>query len=133
MIRSPTPAGERVRVGVHVIAVRSARPGKPPIVSRIVTAPTKVRRIISWIDQMPIVQPGAYSGPLLLAGQPVVTFAFQAAAHRPVLAQASLTDYGFDSGPCNPISFTVAGRRQKPLIGGNILSRVQHLLGVHFR
>jgi hypothetical protein len=62
-----------------------------------------------------------------------VAFAFRAAAQMPVLAQASLTDYGFDSGPCNPISFTIAGRRQKPLAGGNTLSPVQHLLGVRFR
>ena len=125
-------AHERVPAGVHVVKVTSARPGAPAIVSVSVTAPRTVGRIVSLVDRMSTVQPGAYSCPALMAGKPVVTFAFQAAAGLPVLAQASLTDYGFGSGPCNPVSFSIGGRAQKPLIGGSFLAEVQRLLGVRF-
>jgi len=67
------------------------------------------------------------------AGQPIVTFDFRAAAGRPVLAQASLTDDSFGSGPCNPVSFSIRSHGQNPLIGGNFLGQVQRLLGVRFR
>jgi hypothetical protein len=127
------PAGEKVPAGVHEVAVTSTRPGTAPILSRTVTGPARVRRIVAWIDRMQIVQPGSYSCPALLTGQPVVTFDFRAAAGGPMLAQASLTDYGFESGPCDPVSFSIRGHSQKPLIGGNFLNLVQRLLGVRFR
>jgi hypothetical protein len=129
----PRLTSERVPAGVHDIEVTSARRGTPPILSRNVTNPAKVHRIISLIDEMPVLQPGFYGCPELPAGQPVVTFDFRAAAGQPVLAQASLTGYRFGSGPCNPVSFSIRGHRQKPLIGGNFLSNVQRLLGVRFR
>ena len=127
------PASEKVPARVHEVEVMSARPGRAPILTRSVTGPAKVRRIISLLDQMQIVQPGAYSCPLLQPGQPVVTFDFRATAGGPVLAEASLTDYGFDSGPCDAVSFSIHGHPQKPLIGGNFLGQVQRLLGVRFR
>ena len=129
----PRLPAERVPPGAHEVEVRSARPGTPSILSWNVTNPGKVRRIISLIDEMPIVQPGFYGCPVSPAGQPIVTFDFRAAAGRPVLAQASLTDDSFGSGPCNPVSFSIRSHGQKPLIGGNFLGQVQRLLGVRFR
>jgi hypothetical protein len=127
------PAGERVPAGVHEVGVTSARPGEAPILTRTVTSPAKVRRIISLIDAMQVLQPGFYGCPALPVGAPVVTFDFRAAAGTPVLATASLTDYDFPSGPCNAVSFNIGGRPQKPLVGGNFLSQVQRLLGVQFQ
>jgi hypothetical protein len=129
----PRPVSEKVPSGVGEISVTSARPGSAPILSRTVSRPGKVRRIISLIDHLQIVQPWVYSCPALLAGQPVVTFDFRAATGGRVLAQASVTDYRFESGPCNAVSFSIAGHRMKPLIGGDFLSQVQRLLGVRFR
>lgn len=129
----PRPASEKMPAGVHEIDVTSARPGQAPIVSQSVTSRGRVRRIIDWLDTMQILQPGVYGCPGLQAGQPVVTFTFRAGPGQPALAQASLTDYGFASGPCNPISFSIGGHRQKPLIGGNFLTKVGRLLGVRFR
>ena len=127
------PASEKVPAGVHEVEITSVRPSGTPILSRSVTDRAKVRRIISLLDQMQIVQPGTYSCPLLPEGQPVVTFDFRAAAGQPVLAQASVTDYGFESGPCNAVSFSIRGHRQKPLLGGSFLSQIQRLLGIRFR
>ncbi len=130
----PRPPGEKVPDGVRVVEVTSARPNTPAIVSRTVTAPTKVRRFVTLLDQMPTVQPGfAYSCPAFPGTHPVVTFDFRAAAGKPTLAQASLTDYGYPSDPCNPVSFSIRGHRQKPLIGGDFLTKVQRLLRVDFR
>jgi hypothetical protein len=127
------PISERVPAGVHEVDVTSAKPGMAPILSRSVTGPARVRRIISLIDRMPIVQPGAYGCPAFPAGQPVVRFDFRAGPDQPLLARASLTDYGFGSGPCNPVSFSIRGTPQKPLLGGSLLGQVQRLLGVRFR
>jgi hypothetical protein len=99
-------------------------------VSLTVASRSTVRRIARLLDSMPIVQPGVTSCPGLLAGAPVVTFELLAAAGEPALARASLTDYGYDSGPCNPISFSVRGRALAPLLGGSFLNQVQRLLHV---
>ena len=129
----PRPAIERVPSGVREIDITSARPHRRPIVSLRVTAPAEVRRIVSLIDRMETAQPGVTSCPALLADQPVVTFDFSARAGGPLLAQATLTAYGFPSGPCNAVSFKVHGRVQKPLLGGNFLTQVERLLDIRFR
>jgi hypothetical protein len=123
---------ERVPSGVHEIDVTSAEPAKSPIVSRSVTDPAKVRRIIDLIDRMPVVQPAVYSCPAEFV-VPIVTFEFRAAAGGAVLADAQASDYGYPSEPCNPIDFSIGNRAQKPLIGGNFLATVQRMLGVRFR
>ena len=129
----PRPASERIPPGVHEIDVHDGRPGKPPILSRRITDSARIQKIVSLLARMEIVQPGATSCPLLLTGQPIVTLDFLARAGGQVLARASLTDYGFPSGPCNPVSLTIRGHTQKPLLGGNFLLQVQRLLGVRFR
>jgi hypothetical protein len=129
----PRLAVERVPPAAHEVEVTSVRPGTPSILSWNVTNPGHVRRIISLIDAMPIVQPGFYGCPVFSSGQPIVTFDFRAAVGQPVLAQASLTDASSGSGQCNPVSFSIRKHRQKPLIGGNFLSQVERLLGVRFR
>jgi hypothetical protein len=126
-------ASEKVPAGVHEVDVTSTQPGMAPTLSRGVIGPARVRRIISLIDRMPVVQPGSYGCPDFPAGQPVVRFDFRVAPGRPLLARASLTDDGFGSGPCNPVSFSIRGHPQKPLLGGNFLGQVQRLLGVRFR
>jgi hypothetical protein len=122
----------RVPTGVHAIEVTSARPGARRIVSRLVTGPVKVRRIASWIDAMPAVKPPlVIACPGLRAGEPAVTFESRGARGRS-LAVARLIDYGFTSGPCNPVSFEAGGHRWTRLVGGDFLRRVQRLLGVSF-
>jgi hypothetical protein len=128
----PRPASERVPSGVREVDVTSAPPGMAPVVSLSVTSRAKVAQIISLIDEMQTLQPGFFSCPALLE-KPVVTFDFRGAASEPLLAQARLTDYGFPSGPCSPVSFSVRGHRQQPLIGGEFLTQVERLLNVRLR
>ncbi len=127
----PRPASERIPAGVREIDVSSGRlPGYPRPVSREVTAPAKVRKIIGWVNQMLVVQPGATSCPPLPAA-PVVSFGFRTRAGGRLLAQAKLDEYPY-SNACNPVTLTIRGVRQKPLLGGDFLSRVGRLLGVRF-
>ena len=127
----PRSSRERVPAGTRVIDVTSARPGRS--LSLAVSNPSAVRRIIGLIDALPIVQPGVWSCPLLPAGAPVVKLTFRARADASPLARASQTDYGFDAGACAPMSFSVRGRVMKPLLGGNLLARLQRLLHVRLR
>lgn len=122
------PAGERVPAGVHEITVVKGWRGRPPLFSRAVSAPAKVRKIVAWLDALPIVQPAAISCAALPAA-PRVTFQFRAAPAGRLLAQASMGDYSFSSD-CNPVAFSIGGVPQKPLMGGEFLGRVQRLLGV---
>ncbi len=131
----PRPAAEKIPAGVHEIDVTSARQGAAPIVALKVTAPAKVRRITRLLDQLPMVQPGAgYSCPAApLPPDPIVRFDFLAAVGKPALARAQVADYGHALGPCNAISFSIRGHHQRPLVGDNILTKVQRLLGINFR
>ncbi len=130
----PRPASERLPAGVGGVDVTSTWRRKPPIVSMRVTAPDKVDRIVALINGMQTVQPGVtLSCAMLRPGQPAVTFNFRAHRGGPLVAKATLTDYGFPSGPCNPVNLTIHAHRQSPLVGGNFLANVQRLLGVNFR
>lgn len=129
----PRPASEQIPAGVHEIDVHDARPGKPPILSRSITDAATIQKIVSLLDKMEIVQPGVTSCPALMVGQPIVTLQFRTRAGGPVVAQASMTDYGFPSGPCDPVSLTIRGQAQKALLGGNFLGQLQRLLNTRLR
>jgi hypothetical protein len=118
---------ERLPQGVSQIGLRSGYPGRKPSVSVTVTDPAQVSRIVEWVNALGIVQPGAYSCPNL-AG-PTVTLDFLDRAGA-MLAQASVIALEGTSGPCNPVALTIGGRRQTPLIGGDLLLRIQRLLHV---
>jgi hypothetical protein len=104
-------------------------------VSRHVTAPAKVARIIRWFDALNIVQPG--QGAVRCAIGPLynVKFVFRSASG------AELASAIVPAGPtddCDPIRFTLGGRPQTPLIdstpgkGKFFIDRVQRLLRVRF-
>jgi hypothetical protein len=131
----PRPRGEQVPPAVHEVDVASGPVNGSPTVDVSVTSAAQVRRLVSILNGLPIVQPGVYSCPaLLLQGARVVTLGFRSGAGGQLLAQATYVAYphlAYDSGPCNAIDLTIAGRRQKPLLGGSFLRSVQRLLGVH--
>ncbi|MGH2977830.1 MAG: hypothetical protein ACRDKC_05600 [Gaiellaceae bacterium] len=105
-------------------------------VSRRVTNPAQVARIVRWFDALNVVQPGKeiVSCPLVLAAK--VTFVFRSASGD-ALASAMVPSQGAADG-CNPIQFSVHGKRQTPLIdatpgkGKSFADRVQRLLGMSF-
>jgi len=128
----PRPRSERVPAGVREVDIARGAPGQAPTVAVRVTAPAKVREIISMIDRLPTVQPGSWSCPAELAGTPRVTFAFRADADGPALALASEdANVTEPTTPCDPLSFSVDGTSRTPLLrGAALLQRVERLVGV---
>ncbi len=66
----PRPASEHVPAVVREVDITIAKVNGLTTVSRRLTTVAKVRKIVSLIDAMPTVQPGAYSCPLLLPTVP---------------------------------------------------------------
>jgi hypothetical protein len=127
-------SGERVPRAAHEVDVASGPLNRSPTRNTSVVSAATVRRLVSIINGLPIVQPAVYSCPaLLLQGARVITLSFRTAAAGRLLARATYIAYphlAYDSGPCNSIALTIAGRSQKPLVGGSFLRRVERLLGV---
>ncbi len=128
----PRSPSERIPAGVGELDVTRAAPGQLPSLSVSFTDLRKIRVIVSIIDRLPIVQPSAIACPAVLAGAPVVTFTFRARTGRPALARASELAYASDPATaCGPMSFSIRGRLQTPLLaGGPVLVRAQRVLGL---
>jgi hypothetical protein len=130
----PRPPSERVPARTREIDITTAKLAGQTTAALSVTNAAKVRRIVSLINAMPIAQPGLISCPeLQVDGARVITIKFQARAGAPPLARATYTDYPpltAPSGRCTPISFSIGGRVQHPLIGGDFLKKLQRILGV---
>jgi hypothetical protein len=127
----PRPAGEQIPPEARVLEVTVGRPNRPLTTDVSVTSATKVRRIASLINGLETVQPGVFdcTGK---ADDPVVTFAFRAAPGGRVLARATqIIAPGAPHGSCEPMTLTIKGRPQIPLLGGAALVRAaQRVLGV---
>ncbi|HEX3690353.1 MAG TPA: hypothetical protein VHV28_11665 [Solirubrobacteraceae bacterium] len=130
----PRPAGERVPSAARLLEVTVARPGRPPAGDVTVTRAGEVRRMASLIDGLQTEQPGAFdcTG---RAVDPVATFTFRAEPAPParrVLARATqIIEPSPRGGYCEPMTFTVKGRPQTPLVGGaGVVRAAQRLLGV---
>jgi hypothetical protein len=125
---------ERIPATVREVDISSAMLDGPTSVALSVTVGSKVRSLVRLLDALPVVQPAVYLCPALIEnGARVITFSFRASAAGPLLARATYVAYphlAYDSGPCNAIDLTIAGRRQNPLLGGDFVSRVQRLLSV---
>jgi hypothetical protein len=125
---------ERIPATAREVDVSSALLDGPTTVSLSVTVASKVRSLARLLNALPVVQPAVYSCPALLTqGARVITLRFRSAAGGPLLAQATYVAYrhlAYDSGPCNAIELTIAGRRRTPLVGGAFLRRIERLLGV---
>jgi hypothetical protein len=94
-----------------------------PNVSKKVTDPGAIARIVGWFNRIPIVPPGVGSGPGCLAGVRV-RLDFRGAGGK-LLAHAQGS-----FGICDPASVTIAGSPQPSLISPNFLDRVQRAIGV---
>jgi hypothetical protein len=128
MLIVPRPAGERIPRGARVLEVTVKRPHRPPTSDVSVTGAAKVRRIASLINGLETLQPGAFdcTGK---ADDPVVTFTFRAAPGGRVLARASqIVAPGRPGGSCEPMTLTVRGHTQIPLLGGTSVVRAAELL-----
>lgn len=128
----PRPASERIPRGVHEVDVTRGVPRQSPSLRIKVVAPKQIRALVSMIDALGIVQPGAYSCPGLLANAPIVTFTFRATDGGTVLASAGqLASVREPTTPCDPMTFSIRGHERTPLLGGaRVLTRAGRLLGV---
>lgn len=128
----PRSASEVVPDGVREIDVVRRAPGQPPSVSKPVTRPSKVHKISSLIDGLPILQPGVWSCPAERSSDAIVTFAFRRTSDGPALARATVrADVGNSDTGCDAMSFSVDGRRRPALVqAASFLRSVQRLLGV---
>jgi hypothetical protein len=125
-------AGARaIPSSAQVLEVTVRRPHRPPVSEVSVTRPAQVRHIASLIDGLKTQQAGALdcTG---RADDPVVTFTFRAVLGGRVLARAiQIVDRGVGRPACEPMTLTVRGRPQTPLLGGaGVVRDAQRLLGI---
>jgi len=111
------------------------RPRAHPSLSLTVTNRVKVEKIAKAIDALATAQPIAIACPNMPVDAPTVTFTFRASRRGPALARAG--ESASASGPiapCEPMSFSLAGRALTPLLGGAaVVEQAQALLGVTLR
>ncbi|MHB1567684.1 MAG: hypothetical protein ACYCXW_10335 [Solirubrobacteraceae bacterium] len=121
----PRPAGERIPAGVHEVDVTRQKLGHIARVSISLTKPATVQRVISAIDQLPIVQPGAVESCPAERAQPTVTINFHRGHGTPVLARATYT------GACGGMAFSIHGKSQTPLANGyTLIHELEQVAGV---
>jgi hypothetical protein len=126
------PAAERVPEGVHEIAIEQSRPRHAPSLSLTVTDMSKVDAIVAAVNRLPILQPGiAISCPEEGIDEPWISFVFRETAGGPVLAEASeRADSREPTTACNPMSFSIRGVPQTPLLEGpRVVVESERLLG----
>jgi len=131
----PRPVSERIPRGVDEIDVTRAAPGEAPSLEVKVVSPHEIGSLISIVDALEIIQPGAYSCPLLPARGPIVTFTFRASDGGTVLARASEPSSAREpTTSCDPMTFSIRGHEQTPLLGGAaVVRKAGQLLGVHLQ
>ena len=123
----PRSPREVVPVGVREIDIRDGH------LARRVTDSPKVERIARWFDALNVVPPDVHvECPLILASRITLTFRSADGAR---LATARLPSRSTDA--CDPIAFSIRGRRQAPLVDATFgkhafVNRVERLLGVCF-
>jgi hypothetical protein len=120
----------RIPAGVRTIDLHA------PAAHVGVTDREKVGRIVGWIDRLQAVPRGRYACPAMVADPKTITLDFRDSAGRLLARARYRLEFGgrdLVSGPCNSVLLSVPGRRERPLLGGRFLVRVQRLLAVGLR
>jgi hypothetical protein len=131
--------GSLLRVDVVVVwkLPRSAREDLPAGVSEIdihgpraeaqITDTMQLRTIARWFDRLPLEEPRFIDpvGCPMLLDRSSFTFAFRG-VHGGVLARARVPEI---SGICSAALYSIRGHGETPLLGGDIVYRVQQLIG----
>ncbi len=115
-------ASERIPGGVQAIDITRGLPGHAPSQSLTVTDAAKVRAIVAVTNSLPTIQPGEFDGcntavPVGLV-RPKITFTFRASPGGSVLAVASELATATGTGNCDPMTLSIGGLPQKPLLEG---------------
>lgn len=127
------PARERIPAGATEVDVTKGLPGHPPQLSRTVTVPASVEKLVALFNSLEIVQPVATNCPAETV-QPIVTVTFRGPATGQALAVATVNSNADFSFPvslagweCSPIGLTLRGHTSKALIG-NVITPLDHML-----
>jgi hypothetical protein len=122
---APVPRSVRLLT----VTVAQRMPGRGRVPYRLtIRSPAKMRQIVAVINklpQLPVSLVHVVSCPALFTMP--VWLAFRQRERGPVVALASTT---FAASICNSVALDVRGRHQPPLDSGNLLSKVQAILGI---
>jgi hypothetical protein len=134
----PRPASERIPDGVQAIDITRGLPGQPPSQSLTMTDAAEVKSIVVLANRLPIIQPGEFDGCNTAEpfgdAEPKITFTFRAAPGGPVLALAKESAQAIEPGTCKPMSLSIGGVRQTPLLQGpKLVAETEHLLNEKIR
>jgi hypothetical protein len=127
------PTGERIPSDVRQVSVTDGWPGKPPFLSRHVTAAATVHRIVRLFNSLGVAQPAVINCPAEVVS-PTVDILFRSGSTGAPIARATVSSTAvFHFSPllggadCFPIAMTIAGHRRSSLVG-NVISPIQRLL-----
>jgi hypothetical protein len=127
----PRPSSEQIPAGIDEIKITISEPHQLPTESLSVTNASEVRRIVTVINALGIVQSTALY--CTLERDPrIVTMTFNAASQATPVAVLTYVDYRSWSGPsdaCKSVALTIGVRAQDPLIGGYFLQTIGRILG----
>lgn len=129
----PRPASERIPDGVQAIEITRGLPGHAPSQSLTVTDAAEVAAIVAVTNSLPIVQPGEFDGCNTAHPvgdvRPKITFTFRAALGGSVLAVAREPADATGAATCEPMSLSIAGVPQEPLLEGpKVVADAERLL-----
>ncbi len=129
----PRPASERIPDGVHAIDITRGAPGQPPSQALTVTDASEVKSIVVLANRLPTIQPGELDGRNTAqpvgAVEPKITFTFRAAPGGAVLALAKESAQAVELGTRQPMSLSIGGVPQIPLLQGpKLVAETERLL-----
>lgn len=127
----PSPRSALLHAAVKRIDVVSRFGNEHPNVLVHVRRPYDVGWIVSLVNGLGLADAAQVACLQVLYGGPTVTLRFRA-ANGELLARATVRDiFGRGrSGPCNPLQLTLRRRPAPPLIGADLLLRIQRLLNI---
>jgi hypothetical protein len=126
----PPPRSAELTARVKRIDIASRLgTGRPNVLIHLHKA-YDVASLVAWMNGLGVAPRGIFCATVYVGG-PIVTLRFRA-ADGTVLAQAQVSDPAGSgrSGPCNPLQLTVGGRKAPPLIGADLLHRIEQHFGV---
>jgi hypothetical protein len=120
------PASDRVPAGIRTVTVIDRPLGEPPSEPETVSAAGEVRRVVSYVNQLPPAQPGVIACPDDRGPDVELDFNKAASATPAAIAIA-------DGSGCGFVTLRVSGHQQPALTGGpQLIKWLGSLLGRAF-
>jgi hypothetical protein len=126
-------ASERIPEEVQAIDITQGLPGHAPSQSLTVTDAAEVKAIVAVTNGLPTIQPGEFDGcntavPVGFV-RPKITFTLRASPGGSVLAVATEPAKATGPATCEPMTLSIGGLPQKPLLEGpKVVAEAKRLL-----